>query len=461
MSGRIDHILSSIESGAEVSFCLLYGEERFLITEARRRIVNALLPEGADELNCFRMDGETASVDSICETLITPPLIPGRKIVIVKDTTLFSSKPSKPAALPDTFLDLLEQNPPAAGRAFMNLVEPAGWTLDDLRDGGWRKVPGEEWERIFAGSLVSDHATVLPKVIALCLDLGIRNTSPTGNTERLEGLIDEGVPPGVTLILTAPAVDRRKKLFKILSEKGTVLHFPREKSDAVQKNQLFQKAREYLAAQGKTLTPEAMALLGGRTGLDYDDVFGEIDKLITYMGDEGSQIDRTDVESATARTREERIFELTEAVVERNRERALKALRRLMGRDVHPLVLLAMLAREVRFLIQARLLIRSGSVPQGGPMPSYRKFQDTILPGLAERTGRGKKSAALLTGQHPYVIYNALKHAGRFSWNELVRFLDMLIDADLALKSSGADPGILMERLILDLCGETGRAKAS
>lgn len=461
MSGRIDHILSSIESGEEMPFCLLYGEERFLIAEARQRIVSALLPGGADDLNCFRMDGETASVDSICEALITPPLIPGRKVVIVKDTTLFASRPSKPGTLPDTFLDLLEDNPPAAARAFITLLEPSGWTLEDLRDGGWRKVPGEEWDRLLAGSPVSDPATVLPKVIALCLDLDIRNVPATGNVERLEGLIDEGIPPGVTLILTAQAVDRRKKLFKILSERGTLLHFPREKSDAVQKNQVFRKAREYLAEQGKTLTPEAMQLLGGRTGPGYDDVFGEIDKLITYMGSDGSRIDRSDVESAIALTREERIFELTEAVVERNRERALKALKRLLERDVHPLVLLAMLAREMRFLMQGLLLIRSGTVSPGNPMPSYRRFQETILPGLAERTGRGKKGTALLTGQHPYVIYNALKNAGRFSWNELLRYLDMLIDTDLALKSSGADARILMERLIIELCGEPGRAKAS
>jgi DNA polymerase-3 subunit delta len=456
----IDPILDSIKRGGELSACLLYGEERFLLVEARRRIVHALLPEGADDLNCFRFEGEAVSVDSICEALVTVPLVPGRKVIVIQDTTLFASKPSKPS-LPEDFLTLLEDNAPAAARAFMNLLEPTGWTLEDLRDGGWRKVPDDEWDRLFAGSSVNDYASVLPKVIALCLALDTRNTLQTGDVERLERLIDEGLPAGVTLILTATAVDKRKKLFRILSEKGTVLHFPREKSEAAQKNQVFRRAREYLADRGKTLTPEAMALLGGLTGLDYGDVFGEIDKLITYIGDEGSRIDRTDVESAIAWTREERIFELTEAVVEGDRGRALKAFRRLMERGVHPLVMLAMLARDVRLLMQVHLLSESGAVSLGGRMPAYREFQDTVLPALLKRTGREKKGSALLTGQHPYVIYNTVRQAGRFSWSELLRYLDMLIDTDLALKSTGTDAGILMERLILDLCGKRGRAKAS
>ncbi|MDD5475738.1 MAG: hypothetical protein PHU03_04390, partial [Syntrophales bacterium] len=148
MSESLEEVLQSIKNGKEPSCCLLYGEESYLIADALQRILRTLLPEGADDLNCFRMDGERTDVESICEAVLTRPLISGKKAVVVRNTTLFASKTSTPS-LPDDFLTLLNNDPPAAARSFMNLLGGMGWSLEDLRHGDGGNIPAEVWDRVF------------------------------------------------------------------------------------------------------------------------------------------------------------------------------------------------------------------------------------------------------------------------------------------------------------------------
>ena len=68
-------------------------------------------------------------------------------------------------------------------------------------------------------------------------------------TDRLEKTLTGGMPEGNHLILTAEAVDRRKKLFKTISAAGRVLTFTKVKGEARQQQALQEMAAELLALQ--------------------------------------------------------------------------------------------------------------------------------------------------------------------------------------------------------------------
>ena len=92
----LDSVLKDIANGKGAPCYLLYGDEDFLVEEALGKIVDALIPEQDRDLSLFVMDDESGGVNAVCETLLTPSLIPGPKAVVLRKTRLFYSKTSLP-----------------------------------------------------------------------------------------------------------------------------------------------------------------------------------------------------------------------------------------------------------------------------------------------------------------------------------------------------------------------------
>jgi hypothetical protein len=69
-------------------------------------------------------------------------------------------------------------------------------------------------------------------------------------------------------------------------------------------------------------------------------------------------------------------------------------------------------------------------------------------------SGRAEREEQVdLVSQHPYVVYQSLKNAGRFTRSELAGSLEMLVRIDLALKSTGQESRLLLERFLIAVCG--------
>ncbi|OHE23182.1 MAG: DNA polymerase III subunit delta [Syntrophobacterales bacterium RBG_19FT_COMBO_59_10] len=273
----------------------------------------------------------------------------------------------------------------------------------------------------------------------------------TEETDRLERVLTGGMPEGNCLILTAENVDRRKKLFKTVSAVGRVLSFSKVKGEARQRHAVQEMADGLLARTGKRLSTGAWAALGRKTGFELRESLGAIETLITYTG-EKTQIEAEDVEAAIGRTKEETVFELTGALDERKLTTALQSLKALLDQGEPPLMIFAMIVREIRLLFQAKLLIASGRLGTFQPGIDYGLFQKSVYPAVRKIAGEGEDAIALAS-QHPFVVYQALKNAGRFSPAELAGYMERLARTDLALKTTAQDPRRLLERLLIAVCG--------
>src|SRR5512147_832055 len=134
--GALDPVLGELKRGKSVPCYLLCGDEEFLLKDALEKITGLLIPDPQDrELNLFVTDGEREDVDSLCESLITPPLLPGRKVIVVRDTRLFQSK-NILASLIGRIRERLASDPDRAAADFLQFLKITGFQLDDLRDGG-------------------------------------------------------------------------------------------------------------------------------------------------------------------------------------------------------------------------------------------------------------------------------------------------------------------------------------
>jgi len=118
-----------------------------------------------------------------------------------------------------------------------------------------------------------------------------------------------------------------------------------------------------------------------KTGFELRRSLTELEKLIFFVGERGT-IEEKDIEEVVGKTREDSIFDLTTALSEKNQLAALAALRALLDQGTHHLVILSMIVREIRFLLQARILVDSGKLPQLKNNMEYGWFQKVIYPCL-------------------------------------------------------------------------------
>lgn len=453
----LDAVLSELKRGKAVPCYLLYGEEEFRLRDAVDKITAALIPDPRDrEFNLFVTDGEREEIGPLCESLITPPLLPGRKVLMVRNTRLFQSKDVLTQVV-SRIRERLEPDPDRAAADFMQFLALTGLSLDDLRDGGWRKIDDDAWRKMVPGDGGQDREAWLPRAVELCVGRGLAPTPQRAEeTDLLEQALAGGMPEGNHLILTAEAVDRRKKLFKTVSALGRVLTFTKIKGEARQQQAAMAMAADLLEGRGKRLSAAAWTALGRKTGFELRESIGAIEKLITYAGERG-QIEAADVEAVVGQTREGTVFDLTGAISGRNLTAALHALGELLDQGVPPLMIMAMVTREIRFLLHGKLLLASGRLKAFSANMEFGRFQKTVYPSLKPGAGDGEGQADLVF-QHPFVVFQALKNADRFTRAELAGYLEMLVRIDLALKSTGQDARLLIERFLLVVCSANVKA---
>lgn len=240
-----------------------------------------------------------------------------------------------------------------------------------------------------------------------------------GQDEALLAYLQKPVPSTVLLFL-AESIDGRRKLTKaMLAAGGAVECQPLKGDDAVM------WAQRRAQSKGKRLGAPAAQLLVDRIGTDLRLLDGELEKLCLFVG-EAREIGLAEVEEMVTNLAETEIFRLTEAVMLKQRARSVQLLQQVLQQVDHPLQLLAALTN---------------------------RFRQILLVKGIEGRGLSRKEGASLARMHPYAYEKMVGSVARLDRAEVVKALERLLEADLAIKS-GFDPRLTLESLVVDLLGE-------
>ena len=447
MKRDLPTILKDIKSGKGPQLLLLFGDD-LQVQETCKQVVDMLVPEDQRGFNFERFDGRTASWDQLEGSLMTPPFFPGKKVLWVENAPYFFSREQK-GELGEKILNLWrEGRSDDAVKMLTDLLIVEGWTP-------------ERWERLDVSSARQlaevfdiDGSTAQEEVGALLafaksrdLDLSKRKAP---DSHRLGELLDGNMPQWAFLLLTAVQVDRRTKLFKRFEELGAAsfLGLERDRYGKVDRDSLLNFISQRLRQAGKNIEPQARDMIVTRAGDDLRTLQQELDKLLLYAA-ERTVIQPRDVEAVVADHGEGWIFDLTRAIGDRDALGALGQLLRLMGKGEHPLKILGTIAGEVRRLLTARALLDGDLRPYWKRGITYPQFQQIAA----------KYRSAALT-RSPYADYMCFQRAERFAMAELIGHMESLFDADLRLKSSGSQPRMVMEKLILGMCLAARRSRS-
>jgi len=216
------------------------------------------------------------------------------------------------------------------------------------------------------------------------------------------------------------------------------------KAQTAQKSILRDLLKETLAGLNKTITPKAAELLFERVGFHPVAVVMEAEKLALYAGSR-QEINVDDLDTLVGRTRQEAVFELTDALGKRNLEQSLLVAGRLADNGVHPLAIIATIKNYTRTLLLFRAL---QDRPGIGYSPSMQPgaFQKNVLPTLKQDTPWTKE----LSG-HPFALFMQFKTAAGFDLATLQEWIAQILYADYRLKGSPVAPETVMQHLLFSL----------
>lgn len=468
---------------------LIFGDD-FICQTVFEKIRDAIVPPDRRELNCELLDEAQASVFDLVERLTTYSMLPGPKVVALRDARIFSTRGDAAKFLAKARSAYGAREMDKAARALAACMGLLALSWEDLRADNRSQL-------LKLDDAQGGDDAWLEALVADCRERGMAIPVGADSGEVLQRAVAKGFPKGNHLILTCDGVDRRRSLFKVLQERGLVVDCSvpggeRKADKTVQESLLRETLQGILGSHRKTLEPDAYHLLCSLTGFDLRAFSQNLEKLVLFVG-ERSQITLQDVQRVARRSRKDPIYQLTGAVAERNLEDALLYLGALLADNFHPLQLLAALVNQVRKLLLAKAFATSeeGRVWQAGM--SYGQFVSTVVPvlqawdrGLAaeitawndslteagpktplrgagrEKTARAATDLVLVKNpRSPFPAFQLLLRAANFSLAELLRAVEILNALDLQLKTTAQNPRLLIEAALLEICRPSGASTAS
>jgi DNA polymerase-3 subunit delta len=432
-------LIEDLKGGKGPQLLLLFGDD-LQVQETCNAVLDFVVPLDHRGFNLERFDGRSASWEQIEASLMTPPFFSGKKLLWVENAPYFFSREQK-GELGEKILEFWRDGKKDdAAKLLVDLLVVEGWSQ-------------EQWERLNNSSarallklLDSDDGDSREDgdaLLAYCksrqFDLTKRKSS---DDHRLGNLLDQGLPEWSFLLLTAVQVDRRTRLYKRFEETGAALYLglERDRSGKVSRESLLEFVHQRLGQTKKTTEPAAREMIVARAGDELRGLQQELEKLLLFVGERPS-IRAADVEAIMADRGEGWIFDLTRAIGARDACTALAQLSRLLGQGQHPLKILGTIAAEIRRLLAARQLLDTELARLWKHGMSYQQFQQNVL----------NNGTPLLT-RNPYADYMCFQRAERFSVTDLSAYMEGIFEADLRLKSSGSQPRLVMEKLILGMC---------
>lgn len=449
-------LLTAIKQGKPCPVYLVIGDA-YLCLQVAEQLAVALIPDQKTRgQNVNLIDGDQEDPLNTLSLLKTYSLFAGgRQIFRVSGSKLFDSK-----EVAKTIWDKAKTayGKGDARQAAVQLGRLAAIGQVEVSD--LATMSEGEWQAAFA--FTKADISWLAEVLGVMA--GASKVSKGGGNDPAEQYmvaIEAGLPEDNILILLVETADKRKKLYKCLLKSGTVIDLAvaegsskgaRSEQDAL----LSDLVRQTLVEFGKTMEPRAVPVLLERVGFHPVAVVRETEKLALYVGD-AAQITLADLMAVVGRTREEALFELTEAFGDQDLAQTLLVASRLYENGVHPLIMVAGLRNQLRKLLLVASFRRGGG-PDYVEGMTFTVFQKGYLPDLKS----GKEQWLNQLPTHPYALYMMFVKAGKYTVRQLADALTMLLQVEFTLKSSALPPLLVLEHFFWQtLSGPTKNSRQS
>ncbi len=271
-------------------------------------------------------------------------------------------------------------------------------------------------------ALARQYPMISPRRVVI-----ITNFESFNDDRQLEQLKDylRDPAPTTALVFVSAGLDNRRNIATMLRKTCQVVSF--EKLD--DRDAAPRWLAEYVSRARCFIEPSAAAYLIGMVGTELRLLTSEADKLINYIGGKG-RIGREEIDELVRYSREHSNFELTDAIIEGNRKRALELLDHIFANPAEPPQTLAV------------MLV-------GAIAGNYRKM---LLAKVLMQQNAPNSEVAKAVGMPPFAVGRFNEKVRRKDADEIARGIMRIAQTDVALKTSLATPRLQIELLICELC---------
>src|SRR5690554_706940 len=220
------------------------------------------------------------------------------------------------------------------------------------------------------------------------------------------------------IILTADSLDNRLKIAKQINKIGVVVHCrsPYKPED------MIPWLHGEVGAHDKTIASDAAQLFVNRVELDYMIASNELEKLLLYTVN-SNKITVSDVQMSTGYSRSFSVFDLINAVGERDPRQTFIVIENLMDNKESAVFLITML---LRFFVQ------------------LWKINSLQVKGMTEREILSKHLTEI------YHLYRKdyIRYAQKYPLASMPLIFKILLETDTELKSLNLEDALIVERML-------------
>lgn len=221
------------------------------------------------------------------------------------------------------------------------------------------------------------------------------------------------MPATTYFIFIESEVDKRSKLYKAVKAKGHIVEL-----DAQDENTLRKWVLSLVKKEGKQMDASDIAYFLNKVGTGMENITKELEKLVCYCIDR-AVITRDDIDAVCVTQITSHIFEMVNAVANKDQRKALDLYYELLALKEPPMRILFLLIREYRILFQVKALLKQGY---------------------------GRKEIASKAGLHPFAAGRYMDEAKRFHLRELRSVMEEGADIEQRVKT-----GLLTDSLAVEL----------
>lgn len=226
----------------------------------------------------------------------------------------------------------------------------------------------------------------------------------------------KGMPETACFLFVENEVDKRGKLYKAVKDKGRIVELGRQDEKTLVMWLAGQMKRESKRVQESTLK-----YLLSKTGTDMENLEKELEKLFCYTIDR-EEIFAEDVDAICTEQITNKIFEMVEAVANKQQKKALDYYYDLLALKEPPMRILYLLTRQFRLLLEVQTLVKRGY---------------------------GKKQVAETAGIHPFVAGKYIEQCRNFSKEELHSIMEEAAELEECVKTGRLNDTMSVEIFIV------------
>ncbi|MCL2616360.1 MAG: DNA polymerase III subunit delta [Defluviitaleaceae bacterium] len=263
------------------------------------------------------------------------------------------------------------------------------------------------------------RATTLPfmceRRLLIVRESGLFAAGRKDESERIAEFFKH-LPPDTVIVFVEDDVDKRSKAYKQAAANGLAVEF-----STPSENELVAWVSRQFKEQGKSIMPQNAATLLRYVAFDMYAAASEVAKLSAYIGS-AADIAAADIEAVCVKSVEARIFELVDAVANKDAPKALERLDNLLAAKESPLMVIVMIARQFRIMLMCK---------------------------ECAAQGLGTEATAAATGLRSFVVSAALKQSRGFDEASLINALQDCAETDNRIKTGKIQDRLGVEMLIV------------